>query len=159
MNLVCIEEEERWMSHLLRKGLRWGFYAALGYRVWMQHSESPAFPQEDEGIEKFRVEERSEQHDKGRRTAAFSPVKGRRREDENAMALFFSPTRRSRTIELTGMPQKKFLEMRLIQQWVCLPENTGVTLYWILSGDGITHHLSDEHECISIYIHLVQYLI
>ena len=48
------------------------------------------------------------------------------------------------SIELTGMPKKKFLEMRLIQQWVHLPENTGVILYRILNGDGITHHLSDE---------------
>lgn len=55
------------------------------------------FPRRSEGTEKFRVEERSEQHDEGRRMAAFSHVKGRRRKDENVIALFFSSTRRSRT--------------------------------------------------------------
>lgn len=36
------------------------------------------FPRRSDGTEKFRVEERSAQHDEGRRTAAFSHVKGRR---------------------------------------------------------------------------------
>ena len=57
----------------------------------------PAFPRRREGVEKFRVEERSAQHDEGRRTAAFSHVKGRRWKDDNVIGLFFSSTRQNRT--------------------------------------------------------------
>lgn len=152
MNLVCIEEEEEGVdeppsvSYAEVSMLPWGTVCKCSTQR-AQH-----FPRRMKAMRNSGWRRRSEQHDKGRRTAAFSHVKGRRwkRWKWYGIVLLSHKAEQNQwegcSIKLTGMPQKKFLEMRLIQQWVHLPENTGVTLYWILSGDGITHHLSDEQQ-------------